>query len=613
MCGIAGILSEERLKRDQLSVMLKKLSHRGPDETTIWGESEYLAGMRRLSINDIEGGSQPLFNSNKNLVLFYNGEIYNYPSLRKELEADGIIFNTNCDGEVISHLYEKYGEKFLSLLDGMFAISIWDTKEKTLLLARDYPGEKPLYYSKLDNGGIAFSSEIESLSGCNLIDKNFDSQSIWDFPTFLWIPEPNTIYKKIKALMPGQYLKVNLEGRFEFKNFKSEIKAPNIFHLNQKEKIDFVRDVVEESIRSRLLSDVPIGSFLSGGLDSSIITSVASKYVNNLKTFCIGFKDKYDPYHGNSDESEDAAMYAAELGIEHFNIKIDAQDFRNNLPQLIKHAGQPYAVSSGLGILSISKLAKELGVKVLLSGDGADEAFGGYSWYKSLQNISKMSKDFNEKAFRFYDLNDEISEKQRRISKYKLSERQWSLHYYGSENEKSDLFSEKFKGDSSLRYFDHQSFDQPLDYLNHDRDFYFPNEMLSKVDRFTMANSVEGRAPFAAPNVQLLAKQLKWDDLYKDKTLKWILRKAFDDNLPRHIIKRKKHGFNVPIDFWLKHQWNDLLEDTFSANSKLMRLGYIDKNSRLNALKLLNDPQKVSGHIILCYIMLNIWLENLNK
>ena len=610
MCGIAGILSEEGYRKEEVKRMLNKLIHRGPDEMAYWEDNKFSAGMRRLSINDIEGGSQPLFDSSGNLILFYNGEIYNYQKLKRELESDGIKFNSNCDGEVICHLYAKYGESFFSLLDGMFAISIWDKKKKVLLLARDFPGEKPLYYSRLERGGIAFSSEINSLKECNEIDKRLDSQSIWDMPTFLWIPEPNTIYKNIKALLPGQYLKISLSKSIEINSFALNIKKPIIEErFNENDKIQIVKETVKNAVKSRLLSDVPIGTFLSGGLDSSIVTCLTRKYISELKTFCIGFKDTYDPYHGNSDESIEASLFASELDVEHFNIQVDAKDFKNFLPELIKSAGQPYAVSSGLGILAVSKLASDLGIKVLLSGDGADEAFGGYSWYKVLGNIRKY-KNLTNECFRFHDLNDSIESKEKRLSKYSPEKKAWSLHYYGSENEKKDIFCNDFSHASSLRHFENRIFDDPLDFLNHDRDFYFPNEMLSKVDRFTMANSIEGRAPFAAPSVQLLAKQLEWQDLYRNGTLKWILRKAFEDILPSHIIVRRKHGFNVPIDFWLKNQWKDLFEETFSKNSKLMQLGYIEKNSRSKALKLLNHPKKIAGHIIFCYVVLNIWLEN---
>lgn len=609
MCGIAGILSKTGNKRDQVEKMLKSLIHRGPDEKSYWEGKNYYAGMRRLSINDIEGGSQPFYDESRNIVLFYNGEIYNYQSLKKQLIDVGIKFKTSCDGEVICHLYKIYGNGFLSKLEGMFSIALWDQSRETLILGRDFPGEKPLYYSKLDCGGIAFSSEINSLIKCKDINKKLDEQALWDFPTFLWVPEPNTIYENIKALKPGNFIKYSLNDGMNVFSFKEDIKFPELKEsYSEKYTLELIRDTVHSSIKNQLLSDVPIGTFLSGGIDSSIITAVASKYINNLNTFCIGFKDSYDPYHGESNESDQAKEFAEFLGTNHTNINVTADTFRELLPLFLKSAGQPFAVSSGLGILTVSQKAKEMGIKVLLSGDGADEAFGGYSWYSSLSKI-KPNIDKSFEPYRYIDLGDSITEKEKRLSGYKNDMRAWALHYYGSEKEKMNLFSNDFIKQTSLSHFRSYDFCNPIDYINHDREFYFPNEMLTKVDRLTMAFSIEGRSPFAAPRVQLLAKQLNWDYLCKNNILKWSLKEAFKDVLPNKVIKRKKHGFNVPIDFWLKNQWNDLFEETFSNESELYKYGLIDKNAKKNALCLLTDPKKVSGHFLFCFIILNEWLK----
>jgi len=279
------------------------------------------------------------------------------------------------------------------------------------------------------------------------------------------------------------------------------------------------------------------------------------------------------------------------------------------LPQLLKSAGQPYAVSSGLGVLAVAREARDRGIKVLLSGDGADEAFGGYSWYAELPRMHCAAPQSKSLA-RLLDGGDGWEEKIARMASYSPIERAWACHYYASEVEKASMFGEAIrKRETSLLYFDGTAFNEPIDYLRHDRAFYFPNEMLSKIDRMTMAYSVEGRAPFAAFSVQSLANQLAWGDLVRGNQLKWALREAFRDELPPELLDRKKHGFNVPIDHWIKNDWRDLFEDTFMPNSCLVRSGILNRNARQSAQALIADPRRISGHIIFSLIMLSLWMQ----
>jgi asparagine synthase (glutamine-hydrolysing) len=608
MCGIAGVLSRSGNNQAAVRAMVGSLDHRGPDASSFWMSGHYFAGMRRLSINDLDGGGQPLFDSSRRVVLFYNGEIYNSPQLRAELMADGFVFKTHSDGEVICHLYRKHGKDFLAKLDGMFAIALWDDEKQLLLLARDFPGEKPLYYSRLADGGIAFASEIPSLVKCSSISKDLNYQGIWDFPTFLWIPEPQTIYKNIQAILPGECIEISLKNEQKSTFFKNQLPRVTLdSNISLSDVVDIVRDVVTKSIKSRLLSDVPIGAFLSGGLDSSIICAVARKELSELNTFCIGFDQLTDPYHGYADESRYAEEFAKKINANHKKIRVSSSDFRKLLPKFLKAAGQPYAVSSGLGILAISDVAKKSGIKVLLSGDGADEAFGGYSWYAHIPEIFS-AQSVKSSLNRFVDCKDSDEEKAKRMAAYSPAEQAWAWHYYASEKEKSEMFTSDVISSSSLRYFEQSTYNQPIDFLRHDRAFYFPNEMLSKVDRMTMAFSVEGRAPFAAPNIQLLAEQIPWEILVRDGQLKWVLRQAFSDVLSKEVLDRKKHGFNVPIDNWLKNDWSDLFEETFSKDSHLSRNNLLRKDARSNALKILNNPNKITGHVIFSYVMLNMWM-----
>ncbi len=615
MCGIAGYKVQFKVDELVLKQMLAALYHRGPDNEGVYKSGEYTAGMRRLSINDLEKGDQPLYNQDRSAVLFYNGEIYNSPDLRNNLESKGYRFRTHSDGEVICHLYDEYGEGLFEKLDGMFAVALWIERERKLILSRDIPGEKPLYYTQVGDRGIVFASEIKSLIMFPGLDLSLNYQGLWDFPTFLWIPQPETVYKSVKAL-PRSHILTADENGIRLRPYANKFNHEEIDLLDDS-VIRETRRVVKEAVESRLLSDVPIGCFLSSGLDSSIVTTLASQKLASLTTFTIGFDDLSDPYHGTSNEAEYAADYAKTLGTKHYTIQVKADDFRNDLMKFCVYADQPFSVTSGLGILAVAKKSHEMGIKVLLSGDGADECFGGYSWYSYLPgNVRKdrvAIKD--EEIISFQNFGLDIETRLAVLSGYTPQKRMWAWHYYASESEKTRLYNiDTFDGvESSLRFFNEFN-DSPQwsaeDYIKHDRGFYFPNEMLQKLDRMTMAYSVEGRAPFAGPSVLAHADKLRYSHMVSGGSIKWVLRKAFSDILPEDIYLRQKHGFNVPVDHWLKNEWADLLEETFSQNSCLMKEGIINKKSRDVALSMINDKNRLNGHTIFSLIMLNLWFEN---
>lgn len=617
MCGIAGYKVDRQLSPDPLDAMVQALVHRGPDGRGEYRTEGYVAGMRRLSINDVHGGDQPLYNENRTVVLLYNGEVYNSPTLRRELEQRGHRFRTHSDGEVICHLYEEMGEDCFSRLDGMFAAALWDSEKKRLILARDIPGEKPLYYAFLPDSGVAFASEIKSLKHFPLPDTSLNYQALWDFPTFLWIPEPDTVYTSVKALMPGQLLIADDDG-IQLRRYRSrEADAVRKTRTNDADVVRRTRDIVEEAVRSRLLSDVPVGSFLSGGLDSSIIATIASRELPELSTFTIGFEDLDDPYHGRADEAADAEQYAQVLGTKHHTIRVTAEEFRAQLDDFCTYGDQPFSVSSGLGILCVAKVAREAGIKVLLSGDGADECFGGYSWYAHLNGQEQGwtgALPPEPTIVSFQNVGLDVGLRKSIVRRYDPFKRAWAWHYYAAEEEKHRLYAEApFREHvSSLRFF--QDFRpepawRPEDFIAQDRNFYFPNEMLRKVDRMTMAHSVEGRAPFAAPKVLAFADTLSYTTMYRDGTLKWALRTAFADLVPADVLRRPKHGFNVPVDHWLRNEWRDLLQHAFSGESALFRHGLITEQSGKEAQRFSDDTSRLHGHTLFSYIMLNMWLE----
>ncbi|MGD9080866.1 MAG: asparagine synthase (glutamine-hydrolyzing) [Desulfobacterales bacterium] len=615
LCGIAGYKTIRTRDPAILRQMVNALYHRGPDSEGYFHGQYFSAGMRRLTINDLYTGDQPLFNEDKSVVLFYNGEIYNYPELRKDLESKDHHFRTHSDGEVICHLYEDLQENLFEKIDGMFAVALWIETEQKLILARDIPGEKPLYYIKISDNELVFASEIKSLLKFPGWVKELNLQALWDFPTFLWIPEPETVYKSVMALPRGHILIADKFG-IRIRPYGNKFNQKEI-PLEEASVIQETRQVVTEAIHSRLMSDVPVGSFLSSGLDSSIVTSVAASILPDLKTFTIGFENVLDPYHGTADESFHAEAFADDLGLEHHTIRVSAEDFKNDLLKFCIHSDQPFSVSSGLGILSVARAAREKEVKVLLSGDGADECFGGYSWYVHLDQQNTIDHDFSDEdsdiSFQNFGLN--LSERLNQITKYSPQKRAWAWHYYAAESEKKRLYNKEYFGSVKTSLHNFYEFNpddiwQPEDFIKQDRQFYFPNEMLRKVDRMTMAFSVEGRTPFSAPSVLAHSDKLKYSHMVRNNSLKWALREAFSHILPKSVYLRPKHGFNVPIDHWLKNEWGYLVEETFCSNSALMKLGLIHEKSRDSAIQMINDPHRLNGHTIFSFIILNLWIEN---
>jgi asparagine synthase (glutamine-hydrolysing) len=615
MCGIVGYVLNSLVADDTVCKMAREIYHRGPDEEGYIRSGRYVGGMRRLSINDLASGGQPLYNHDKTVAVLYNGEIYNYLELKVFLEERGFVFNTRSDGEVICHLFDLYGEGAFDMLEGMFAISLWDEKNHKLYLVRDYIGEKPLYYSILSSNEIVYSSEVKSFKHFSPLKLELNKQAIWDFLSFLWIPEPETIYENVYALMPGCLIVVDV-SKIEIKKYtKTSFDEQKRDH---KELVDKTKELVVRAVESRLISDVEVGCFLSGGIDSSIIAAVASKILSNLRTYTIGFERSSDPYGGEHDESGYAADFAARLDTKHTTIHVTAKDFRDILEEVVYFADQPFGISSGLGVFLIAKKAREDGIKVLLSGDGADEMFGGYSWYKYLNSFEETQNISNDRImedFSFHNSYIDAKNKLELFAKFSPQKRAWAWHYYASEHDKSILFSDNLKNSAktSLRYFYEFSAEKSwkaVDFIKQDRMFYLPNEMLKKADRMGMGASVEVRVPFVSKDIINFVGSLDYEDLVYNGELKSLLKEAFKDLLPADIINRPKHGFNVPIDIWLKNEWSDMVEDAFGEQSCLKKLDIVSPRIAPNDIRtMLDDKTRIHGHTIFCLIMLNMWLK----
>jgi asparagine synthase (glutamine-hydrolysing) len=614
MCGIVGSFGPN-LPQINLESALRTFNHRGPDQEYFFSSEIFSIATNRLAINDIEGGHQPLFGSSNSIVAIYNGEIYNHVELRNNLKQKNIIISSQVDGAVIPFLYEKHGENFIDLLDGMYAIALFDLNKKKLILSRDIAGEKPLYYSK-NRSGIYFASYLPAFHSLLNSNLSLNYQSIWDLVSFLWIPEPATIYNEIVAIMPGETITFNLD--LSSNSRVREFTQSKNFPLDPNEATQYLFEALERNIESCLMSEVPIGTFLSGGLDSSIVTTIAARSKSDLDTFSVSFENSKDPYHGLLDEGPFARELSKDLGTNHHEIYMSSNLARNLLDDFIQKAGQPFAVSSGLGILAISQSARQNGIKVLLSGDGADELFGGYSWYLQLEKIFKhrsslksrvpLTKTMQDTGI---NLNDRIA----LIAQYSDEDLLFALHYYGTEEEKKKLFKQEFYTDNlfeaSSRILKTQ-FDPEVtvnSVLESDRNVYLPQEMLRKVDLFTMASSVEGRVPFVRKEIFEISKNLMFSQQVEMGNLKAFLKKSVNSILPTKIITRQKHGFNFPIDKWLVSDWSDLVKETFSRNSRIYSLGIIDANSLIVAEQMLNSKTKLNGHTIFSMIVLERFLQ----
>lgn len=619
MCGIVGHYSSS-LKFADITRALSCFRHRGPDASTIRDFNKVRLGYNRLSINDINSGFQPLFNSDRSVVVFYNGEIYNHTELRKKLKKSNGHQIPLVDGAVIPYLYEEYGETFTEKIEGMYAIALYDLEKDKLILCRDLVGEKPLYYWQ-ESGELMFCSSLIGLKSLMNEEPLLDFQSLWDYPSYLWVPEPQTPFISINSIMPGQTLV--FQNSCMTKSFYRELSNKFFLPTDDETLEKKLHKLMSDSVSSMVPKEVPFGTFLSSGLDSSIVSTLIAKNEkkSNFDTFCVEFPNIHDPYHGLANESDLALEYAKALGTAHHTIKADAKSLLEMLDDFVKYADSPFAVSSGIGVMLVAKKAKMLGLKVLLSGDGADELYGGYSWYASLEELCQIhatkgqnsATRLDEIGITLQNRNYPLKHLLQVIGSYNPSEIAFALHYYMLESEKQNIFSKHISSniDSAYRHMKLNTNGalEPMDFVNHDRKFYLTQEMMRKIDRFTMAYSIEGRVPFVSFESLRFASGLPFEKLVKGSTLKLALRKALSDELPRDLIRRAKHGFNVPIDYWLRNEWKFLVESTFSKGSMLEQFNIIDEKALQFALRMVSDTSKLNGHSIFSFIVLEKWLQ----
>jgi len=540
MCGIFGYfdLNNKRLHQDEIELMGSLINHRGPDGTGIFSDKEQSIslGNNRLAIIDVKNGNQPFYSDNKEIVVVQNGEIFNFLELREELINKGLKFDTKSDTEVILRLYELYGVSELRKLNGMFSISIFDKRKKALYLIRDRIGEKPLYYNFQDNR-LIFASEIKSILSI-VKSREVDLESLNQYLTFNYVPPPRTMFKDIKQVMPGSYIRIDENNFSEVKWW--ELSEINSEQKKEKELKDSIYATLEDAVKIRLRSDVPFGAFLSGGIDSSSVVGLMSKNLNDpVKTFCIGFNEN------NFDESLFAKQAAERFHTDHYLEKV-SPNLLDLWEETIYHCDQPHGDVSFMPTLRVAQLASKK-VKVVLTGDGGDELFAGYDKYlnffekygNGLSDIDFYSKYFENITLFNNELREELYSK---ATKSKINHQE-------SENIMSTLLDKS------------KHFDQINKALYIDTMLLLPGNNLIKPDRMGMAVSIENRSPFLDFNMVELAFSIPGNLKLNNGESKLILKRTFESLIGKKLTYRKKQMFTVPIGNWLKTDLKDFCYD----------------------------------------------------
>ena len=589
MCGIVGIWDyKNKIDKDLLTKMRDTMRYRGPDDAGLFINPDFHIGFghRRLSIIDLsQGGHQPM--KDKNLVIVFNGEIYNFKEIREELKLKNYNFSTHSDTEVILKAYREWQIGAVDKFRGMFAFAIWDEERKKLILVRDRAGVKPLYYYN-DGNLFIFASEIKAIIAHPQVKKELNYNALAAFLQFGYIPAPLSIFKNIHKIKAGHYLVLD-----DKKNIKEEkywdildfyLKKPyKTSDYSEKEIEQEMEKRLIESFRLRMVADVPVGVFLSGGLDSSLVTALLQKEAKiPLKTFTIGFhEEKYN-------EAQYAKEIANYLKTDHYELYCTPQEALEIVPKLPEIYDEPFADSSSIPTYLVSRFAKQK-VKVALSADAGDELFCGYDRYRKMNKIfnevnsfpsflfllgkglvdaipsrmlEKISKAPNlkhklNKAGRFIKSKNDLSQMYLTLNSYWFPEEIRSLILAGISNDYfQGTFFKDFKETESLELMARL---QEIDFKT-----YLPDDILTKVDRASMANSLEARTPFLDPRIMEFIASLPLSFKYRDGKTKYILRKILYRYIPEKLLDRPKHGFGIPIDSWLRNDLKNLLLDYLS-------------------------------------------------
>ena len=638
MCGIAGYLGEVKHPIDCLTKMADAISHRGPDNMGVWSDHNPSIGFAhsRLSILDLSSaGNQPMHSSSGNYVIIFNGEIYNHKSLRSELESiNQRNWLGHSDTETLLAAIEEWGlKKTLVKAKGMFAIALWDKSSNKLSLACDRIGEKPLYYGWVNNQFV-FSSELKSMKVFPEFNNVIDRKSLALFLRFNSIPAPYSIYKDIFKLEPGQIVEINSHSnkleKYKFWSLEEVYKngSENKFRGSSIQAINQLENILSEAVSSQMQSDVPLGAFLSGGIDSSTIVALMQSYSNSqVNTFTIGFNSK------EFDESKHAEMVSNHLGTYHFNKLVTEKDALDVIPNLPDIYDEPFADSSQIPTYLVSKFAKEK-VTVALSGDAGDELFGGYNRYifsqKMFKNItktpnsikklmSKMMFSLSEENWNFIlgglmrNRHSNIGHKIHKTANIVSSKSINDLHFklISQIQNPSDWLIDSNEYETVFN--DHEDRFKELDSVEtmmaYDLISYLPTDILTKVDRAAMSVSLETRVPFLDPNVIQFAASIPMEFKIRNGVTKWLLREVLYKHVPKDLIERPKMGFAVPLAEWLRGPLRDWAESLLDEK-RLHQEGFFN-------VEFVRDKwsEHISGrrnwsHQLWNVLMFQAWLEN---
>ena len=569
MCGINGLIALSKVENlsEQLTAMNNSIIHRGPDAdgefVVIRDDYSIAMGMRRLSIIDLNNGNQPIYSEDRTKVIVFNGEIYNYQNLKEDLIIQGCNFKTNSDTEVILKLYEKEGVQSFYKLDGMFAFSIYDKTIGKVFIARDFFGEKPLYYMQT-NDSFIWASELKSIVSILKSKPEIDTTSLSSYFQLTYIPAPFTIYKGIKKLEANHCIELDCLNN-TFSIFDITRPTKNFSFETKKDATKITHDLVQESVLSRSISDVPLGTFLSGGVDSSIVSlCLAHQQDKKIDTFSIGFDKKA------FDESEKSRQVSKMINSRHHEFIVSEKDLTANIDEIILNFDEPFADSSALATYLVSKKTKDF-VKVALTGDGGDEVFGGYNKYymgKLNQNYTAyIPQKIHTNGLQLLDKLLITKEDSRGI-KFKTKRLLRSINYDGNfyyniislgftDDEIKSILNAVFYNANSLQYFKDKMDSKNnsiSDFRAIDKHLSLEGDMLVKVDRTSMLASLECRAPFLNKVLWDFTNQLPDSYLINGWDKKHILKEAFKDYFPKGFLNKTKKGFGVPVGDWLRSE-----------------------------------------------------------
>ncbi len=620
MCGIAGFITKNQdsptVERELLlDKMCKIITHRGPDEQGVNVDGRAALGMRRLSIIDLAGGQQPIFNEDNSMFIVFNGEIYNYLELKKDLENRGHIFRTNSDTETILHAFEEFGENCVDYLRGMFAFAIWNKRDESLFIARDRVGKKPLFYSLTENGEFVFGSELKSLLLNKNIAREIDFSALDSYLTFGYVPEEFCIFKNVQKLLPAHTLTFK-NGKIETKKYWDFNYIQPVELKTEGEYIERLQELIVESVKVRMISEVPLGAFLSGGVDSSAIVGTMAKLSEiPVKTFSIGFNED------SFSELKYARMAAKHFNTEHHEFVV-TPDLVDIIDDLVWHFDEPFADSSALPTYMVSKMARDF-VTVVLSGDGGDELFAGYTRYvtdKKRSGLAKLPKSLRTGVLqniaaklphgapgKNYIHNVSLDSVDRYID---------SVSHFNQPRRKA-LYSKDFSaklngsfgaGESLFQAFANSvSTDNETDKLLYlDSKTYLPSDILVKVDRMSMATSLEARTPLLDHKLIEFVTQIPTKYKLNGLETKHIFKKSLEGIVPKEILYREKQGFGVPIGEWINTKLRDRIHGTLSEPKTLQR-GYFDAKYIQTLLDEHSSGRRDNSHHLWILWMLELW------